>query len=81
MPLYEYFCSDCQQTFESLRPMRQADAPLSCKACDSPRTARVLSLFAAPAKGGSGGVLGSTRAGDTGGWSCGSEACGCGRSH
>ncbi len=81
MPLYEYFCNDCQQTFESLRPMSQADAPIACKTCDSPRTARALSLVAAPSKGPSGGVFGSTKAGESGGWGCGSEACGCGRAH
>jgi putative FmdB family regulatory protein len=46
MPLYEYFCSSCQETFESLRPAQQADKPAQCPACQSQSAQRVLSLVA-----------------------------------
>ena len=32
MPLYEYYCADCQTKFDALRPMSQADTPIQCKA-------------------------------------------------
>jgi putative FmdB family regulatory protein len=46
MPLYEYYCADCQTRFETLRPMSKADDSIQCKSCESMRTSRVLSLFA-----------------------------------
>ena len=76
MPLYEYYCADCHDTFETLRPMGQADAPIQCKQCESMRTSRTLSLFAMHTKGES-----SSRpmnlAGNGGGC-CGGGMCGCG---
>ena len=33
MPLYEYYCADCQTKFETLRPMSKADEPIQCKQC------------------------------------------------
>jgi putative FmdB family regulatory protein len=54
MPIYEYQCTDCQTTFEKLRPMSKADAPMSCSRCGSSHTSRAISLFAAISKGGNG---------------------------
>lgn len=54
MPIYEYRCADCQTTFEKLRPMSQADAPVECVCCGSPHTSRAISLFAAVSKGSNG---------------------------
>jgi putative FmdB family regulatory protein len=72
MPVYEYFCSSCRSKFEALRPMRQADDPIECERCQSPRTARVLSLFYA-----SSGGQALEGAGGGGGCACGG-ACACG---
>ncbi len=47
MPLYEYYCADCQSKFEALRSMSQADEPITCRQCDGQHTARVFSTFAA----------------------------------
>lgn len=47
MPLYEYRCDACGRTFEELRSSSEADAPIECPSCDSRRTARKLSSFAA----------------------------------
>ena len=59
MPLYEYYCRDCSATFEMLRPKREADTPAKCRRCQSLKTARTISLFAAHGDGqalaGSGG--------------------------
>lgn len=34
MPLYEYYCADCNGVFELLRPVRQAEMPQPCPECD-----------------------------------------------
>jgi putative FmdB family regulatory protein len=45
MPLYEYRCADCAQTFEALvQPGESAE----CPACASQRLERLLSVPAAP---------------------------------
>ncbi len=50
MPLYEYLCDDCQMRFEALRAFSQADDLLPCPRCQSKRTKRVISSFAAFSK-------------------------------
>jgi putative FmdB family regulatory protein len=45
MPIYEYACLDCGERFEMIRAMKDADAPLTCRKCESQHTARLLSLF------------------------------------
>ncbi|MBI3361955.1 MAG: zinc ribbon domain-containing protein [Chloroflexi bacterium] len=74
MPLYEYYCSDCRTTFDTLRSMDKADAPITCEKCESRHTARVLSVFFAHGEG-------KPVAGASGGCACGNGACGCGHSH
>jgi putative FmdB family regulatory protein len=54
MPIYEYRCGECRTTFEKLRPMSKADAPVSCAHCGSADTNRAISLFAAISKGNNG---------------------------
>jgi len=34
MPVYEYYCNDCDGIFEALRPMREASDPVPCPVCD-----------------------------------------------
>jgi putative FmdB family regulatory protein len=46
MPLYEYFCPTCKATFDTLRPMQQADLPVTCPTCRQNSTQRVMSLVA-----------------------------------
>jgi putative FmdB family regulatory protein len=62
MPIYEFFCSDCETTFEVLRPKPKADDPAPCKSCNGTHTTRMLSVFAAHSNGravaGSGGGCG-----------------------
>ncbi len=80
MPLYEYYCSNCRTKFDALRPMSEADVAIKCEKCESPRTARVLSLFFANAGSrGDGASLGDFGGGG-GGCACGGQ-CGCGHSH
>lgn len=50
MPIYEYRCKSCDQTFETLRGMRD-DSPAACPGCGGAETMRLLSLFAAHTQG------------------------------
>jgi putative FmdB family regulatory protein len=34
MPLYEYYCQNCDGVFEELRSMREASEPMPCPLCD-----------------------------------------------
>lgn len=34
MPLYEYYCGNCDGVFEELRSMREASEPTPCPLCD-----------------------------------------------
>ncbi len=34
MPLYEYYCQNCDGVFETLRSMREASEPSPCPVCD-----------------------------------------------
>ncbi|HBY98695.1 MAG: zinc ribbon domain-containing protein [Ardenticatenaceae bacterium] len=74
MPLYEYVCLDCLQTFDTLRKIGQADEPIRCLACGSENTTRKLSLIAAPTRATGSGAL----AGPASGCGCGAGGCGCG---
>jgi putative FmdB family regulatory protein len=51
MPIYEYICLDCKQRFEVLRPMKDADEPILCAACQGEHTSRLLSVFFASSGG------------------------------
>jgi len=57
MPLYEYRCSRCGQTFELLRRMSEADQELVCPRCRSEEIERLISAFARTT-GGCGGAGG-----------------------
>ena len=47
MPLYEYYCAECNGVFELLRPARQATMSQPCPECDA-AAKRIMSLtFAA----------------------------------
>ena len=45
MPIYEYLCKECGVRFEVLRPIKDADSPVSCKSCQSNQTHRAVSVF------------------------------------
>lgn len=49
MPLYEYYCSQCETKFELLRPMSRSDAPAACPNGHQ-GAERVLSVFSAVSK-------------------------------
>lgn len=51
MPLYEYQCKECGYQFDALRPIKDADKPISCKQCSSNQTERQISVFFAQSGG------------------------------
>jgi putative FmdB family regulatory protein len=51
MPIYEYVCKDCGARFDALRSMKDADASIACKTCQSQQTTRQLSVFFAQSGG------------------------------
>jgi len=53
MPLYEYYCPQCETRFELLRPMGRSDDPAICPNGHQ-RAQRVLSVFSAVSKGADG---------------------------
>ncbi len=46
MPMYEYQCADCGETFERLVRISEADRKQQCPRCKSKETSRIVSLFA-----------------------------------
>jgi putative FmdB family regulatory protein len=77
MPLYEYFCSSCKVTFETLRPMQQADLAVTCPSCRQHSTQRVMSLVASSViKTEGASVSAAPMMASQGGGCCGG-ACGC----
>ena len=55
MPLYEYRCADCGHQFEALVPAGRADDE-HCPDCGT-EAHRLLSLVAAPVRGGDGAAM------------------------
>jgi len=50
MPIYEYFCPQCNLKFELLRPLDQSNRTASCPCCHG-EADRMVSSFAAASKG------------------------------
>jgi len=73
MPLYEYRCRTCDETFERRRPMSEASEPAECTTghVDS---VRLLSVFASV--GGASPTSSAASAAPARGGVCGSS-CGC----
>jgi putative FmdB family regulatory protein len=47
MPLFDFQCQDCQETFEELLKSADAQGDVRCVKCGSPKVERLLSVFAA----------------------------------
>ncbi len=77
MPMYEYFCPECNVRFEKLVrhvTPENAEGGIACPTCERTDTRRVLSVFAAVSSGGEqhGMQAGGGCCGGMGG-----SACGC----
>ena len=53
MALYEYKCVECEDRFDLMRPMSDADEPAACPECGSTESRRVISNFASITPGAS----------------------------
>ncbi|OGG95154.1 MAG: hypothetical protein A2527_08255 [Candidatus Lambdaproteobacteria bacterium RIFOXYD2_FULL_50_16] len=53
MPLFDYHCDQCGQTFTELRKGEQKDQPIDCPSCGSTQTQRLVTSFALGGQGGS----------------------------
>ncbi len=47
MPIYEYKCNKCDQSFEQLVASMSSKSPVACPHCGSKQTVKQLSVFAA----------------------------------
>lgn len=63
MPIFEYKCQKCGETFESFSQRASAIKPPVCPACGSTEAERVFSVFAGRIEGGTGSGCGSAPAG------------------
>ena len=74
MPLYEYICNTCRNSFEKLRQFSQIDEPAPCPDCgsDSERQLSVFMSFSTDSSGQTSAIAG-------GGGCCGGggAACAC----
>src|SRR5829696_595005 len=79
MALYEYKCAGCEDRFDLMRPMSDADEPAECPECGSMESRRVISNFASITPGAS--ALSTNPVMDArmaGGGGCCGGGCGCG---
>jgi putative FmdB family regulatory protein len=75
MPIYEYHCDDCDNSFEALvRPGRPEDA--ACPQCHGAHLSREMSVFSSSAAGGYGASASDFTPSRGGGGCCGG-GCGC----
>jgi putative FmdB family regulatory protein len=51
MPIYEYLCQNCGVKFDVIRPIKEADAPITCTICGSLSIKRAISVFFAQSSG------------------------------
>ncbi|MEA3359006.1 MAG: zinc ribbon domain-containing protein [Thermodesulfobacteriota bacterium] len=58
MPLYEYKCKNCGNTFEQLVFFSEKDARFDCPTCNSEETSRLMSSFSSGSSNGAGGLTG-----------------------
>ncbi|MEN6480288.1 MAG: zinc ribbon domain-containing protein [Anaerolineales bacterium] len=54
MPLYEFHCHHCGETFTVRRPFSAAKEPAACPSCASADTTRAFATFACTAQGSGG---------------------------
>jgi putative FmdB family regulatory protein len=77
MPLYEYRCNACAETFELLRPMADRELKAVCPSCESATTMPLISRVAISVQSASRGGSAPAPAPRSGGGCCGGS-CGCG---
>ena len=82
MALYEYKCAGCEDRFDVMRPMGDADDPVECPECGSTESRRVISNFASITPGASAmntnPMMDARIKSAGGGGGCCGGGCGCG---
>ena len=78
MPLYEYRCNGCSETFELLRPMADRAVEAICPSCESATTMPLISRVAIAVSSASRAESLPAPRRATGGGGCCGGACGCG---
>lgn len=68
MPIYEYRCRHCENSFEEL--VLSSNEAIACPSCASPKVERQLSVFSSPGDG-------AAKVGASGGCGCTPSTCGC----
>ena len=68
MPIYEFRCGKCEDTFEVFFRSRDEKIPIVCPRCGSKKAERMMSAFA--------GKVGNTAGGGASGGSCAATSCG-----
>ncbi len=66
MPIYEYKCGACGETFESIVRMGMPDKEVPCSACGKHEAQRCLSAFAVGGPSGAKGSAGPAQGGGCG---------------
>jgi putative FmdB family regulatory protein len=77
MPLYEYRCNACAETFDLLRPMADRELQAVCPSCESATTMPLISRVAISVRSAPGAASAPAPRASGGGGCCGG-ACGCG---
>lgn len=73
MPIYEFYCQDCDGQFETL-VMRSSD-PVACPQCGTEKVTRVLSVFGFKSGGDRGAASSRTASGSSGCSGCVASSC------
>ena len=56
MPLYDYQCKSCEESFTELRKTSEKDEPIACPSCGHKETKRLVTGFAFGGGGSGGGA-------------------------
>ena len=67
MPIFEYDCPECGDSFEKLIRTTSSEVKVVCPRCGSVKVKKKLSTFAASVKGGSASATSSSDCGSSGG--------------
>ena len=74
MPIYEYQCRECEDSFEQL--VMRSDEKVACPKCGSDRLEKKFSTLGGVRAGGSGAEFGSCASGTCPSDTCSSGMCG-----
>jgi putative FmdB family regulatory protein len=79
--MYEYFCRSCHTKHDKIRPITEADAPITCPQCQEVNSVRTLSVVVMHVAGGRAASDAAASSSAASGGHCCGGACGCGHSH